>query len=90
VLSPVQSTRFKRDVKRMEKRGKNMLKLRDVVKILISEAQIPIEYGDHALKGVWKHFRDLHIEPDWLLIYRIDSKELYLAGTGTHSDLFNE
>jgi mRNA interferase YafQ len=74
----------------MEKRGKNMLKLRDVVQALISEAPIPIAYGDHALKGAWKHFRDLHIEPDWLLIYRIDGRELYLAGTGTRSDLFNE
>ncbi|WP_348640742.1 type II toxin-antitoxin system YafQ family toxin [Mesorhizobium sp. B2-3-13] len=47
-------------------------------------------YKDHPLKGDWKGFRDAHIEPDWLLIYRVVGDELQLARTGSHSDLFNE
>jgi mRNA interferase YafQ len=43
-----------------------------------------------SLKGEWKHYRDLHIEPDWILIYRVEGPELSLARTGTHSDVFNE
>ena len=74
----------------MEKRGKDMRKLRHILQILMSEELIPPECGDHPLRGVWKHFRDLHIEPDWLLIYRVEGNELFLSRTGTHSDLFNE
>lgn len=74
----------------MEKRGKDMRKLRSVINVLISEEGLPAELGDHPLKGLWKHFRELHIEPDWQLIYRVEGAELYLARTGTHSDLFNE
>jgi mRNA interferase YafQ len=47
-------------------------------------------YSDHPLKGDWKGFRDLHIEPDWLLLYRVEGTELQLARTGAHSDLFHE
>jgi len=50
----------------------------------------PPAYRDHPLKGNWGGYRDAHIEPDWLLIYRISRDELHLARTGTHSDLFNE
>ena len=90
MLVPVQSGRFKRDVRRMEKRGKDMTKLRAILLLLIEQRPIPVELGDHALKGNWKTYRDLHVEPDWLLIYRIDGAELGLARTGTHADLFNE
>jgi mRNA interferase YafQ len=74
----------------MEKRGKDVKKLRAVFQILIKSMPIPPELGDHPLRGNWKGFRDLHIEPDWLLIYRTDGLELLLARTGTHADLFNE
>ena len=50
---------------------------------------MPPEYRDHALRGDWNGFRDLHIEPDWLLLYRIEGDEVQLARTGTHSDLFH-
>lgn len=43
-----------------------------------------------ALKGDWKGWRDLHIEPDWLLLYRIDGDTLELVRTGTHADLFDD
>ncbi len=90
MLTPVRSGRFKRDVRRAEKRGKDLAKLRDVLLLLIDEQPLPGAYGDHPLKGQWKGFRDLHIEPDWLLLYRVIGDELQLARTGTHADLFDE
>ena len=89
MLTPVWSGRFKRDVKRTEKRGKDMAKLRAVLTLLIEEKLLPARFRDHALQGNWNGFRDLHIEPDWLLLYRIDGGELQLARTGTHADLFD-
>ena len=90
MLTPVRSGRFKRDVKRAEKRGKEMDKLKAVLSLLIEEKPLPARYHDHPLKGEWKGFRDLHIEPDWLLLYAVEGNELQLARTGTHSDLFDE
>ena len=90
MLTPIWSGRFKRDVKRAEKRGKDMSKLKAVLLLLIEEKPLEESYGDHALKGDWRGYRDLHIEPDWLLLYRIEGDELRLARTGTHSDLFDE
>lgn len=90
MLTPVSSSRFKKDVKRAEKRKKDMGKLKTVLLLPISGAPLPAEYADHPLKGDWKGFRDLHIEPDWLLLYRIERDELQLARTGTHADLFDE
>ena len=88
MLALVPSTRFRKDVKRAEKRGKDMAKLRAVLTLLAQEQPLPVEYKDHALRGDWIGFRDLHIEPDWLLLYRIENDEVQLARTGTHSDLF--
>lgn len=90
MLTLVRSRRFKRDVKRAEKRGKDMDKLKAVLSLLIEGKPLPAAYGDHPLKGDWKGFRNLHIESDWLLLYRIEDDELQLARTGTHTDLFNE
>jgi mRNA interferase YafQ len=77
-------------VKRAERRGKDMDKLKLVLSLLLEERPLPARYNDHLLRGDWKGFRDLHIEPDWLLLYRIEGDELQLARTGTHSDLFDE
>jgi mRNA interferase YafQ len=67
-----------------------MEKLKAVLSLLIGEKPLPARYRDHALKGEWAGFRDLHIEPDWLLLYAIEGDELRLARTGTHSDLFDD
>ncbi len=88
MLTPVWSGRFKRDVKRAEKRRKDMDKLRTILTILIEEEPLPSSCKDHPLKGDWLGFRDLHLEPNWLLLYRIENGELQLARTGTHADLF--
>jgi mRNA interferase YafQ len=75
-------------VKLALKRGKGMAKLREAILLLIEGSPFPPRYKDHPLGGEWKHFRDCHIEPDWLLIYKIDGDNLHLVRTGTHSDLF--
>jgi mRNA interferase YafQ len=67
-------------VKRLERRGKDLGKLKVVLLLLLDGAALPEAYGDHALKGEWRGFRDLHVEPDWL----------QLARAGTHADLFDE
>ena len=84
----VRSTQFKRDVKLAKKRGKDMAKLRDLILLLAEGTPQSSSYKDHPLSGDWKHCRDRHIEPDWLLLYRVDGNDLYLVRTGTHADLF--
>jgi mRNA interferase YafQ len=83
-----QTAQFKKDVKRQLRQGKDQAKLIGVVEILLAGSDLPVKHGDHPLKGVWKGRRDCHIEPDWILIYRITKDELRLERTGTHSDLF--
>ncbi|QEA40539.1 type II toxin-antitoxin system YafQ family toxin [Pistricoccus aurantiacus] len=90
MLVPVRSSQFKRDVKRVKKRNKDMTKLRRLLGLLIEQKPLPETYLDHPLRGNWKSYRDAHIEPDWLLIYRIEGNESQLARTGTHADLFTE
>ena len=90
MLTPVRSGAFKRDVKRAEKRGKDMAKLRALLLLLLNEQPLPESYRDHALKGEWRGYRDVHIEPDWLLIYKADAMTVRFERTGTHADLFNE
>lgn len=85
----VRSAQFKRDVKKALKRGEDLSKLKALLILLIEQQPLPERYLDHPLAGNWKGFRDAHIEPDWLLIYRIVGNELQLARTGTHSDLFS-
>ena len=86
--TPISGTQFRRDVKLAQKRGKDMAKLREVILLLIEGKLLPARYKDHLLGGEWIHHRDCHIEPDWLLIYKLDGDDLYLVRTGTHSDLF--
>ena len=88
MLNPVRSSQFKRDVKKAEKRGKQMDKLRTLLFLLIHEQPLPQAYQDHPLKGTWKGHRGAHIEPDWILAYRIADNDLHLTRTGTHADLY--
>jgi mRNA interferase YafQ len=86
----VRSTAFRKDVKRAEKRGRDMGKLKAVILLLLDDKPLEPRHRDHPLKGDWIGYRDLHIEPDWLLLYRVTETELMLARTGAHSDLFGE
>ena len=81
-------TQFKRDVNRIIKRHKDVNKLKDIIKRLANAEKLPPQNKDHKLKGTLKDCRECHIEPDWLLVYRIEGSELCLIRTGTHSDLF--
>ncbi|MGO9232297.1 MAG: type II toxin-antitoxin system YafQ family toxin [Bryobacteraceae bacterium] len=79
---------FRRDVKLTGKRGNDMSKLREAVLLLAAAIPLPPRYHDHPLRGNWARHRDCHIEPDWLLQYKIDGDNLYMVRTGTHADLF--
>ena len=83
-----QTSQFKKDIKKQLRKGKNQQKLLEVIELLLSENPLPEKNKDHPLKGNWKGRRDCHIEPDWVLIYKIPKDELLLERTGTHSDLF--
>lgn len=72
----------------MKKRGKNRDEFLVVLTLLQSGAAIPPKYKDHALTGNWLGYRDVHVENDWLLIYEATEESVFLARTGTHSDLF--
>lgn len=90
MLKIVLSNRFRKDLKLAQKRGINLNLLRDVVNALANEEKLAAKYHDHDLSGVFSGFRECHIQPDWLLVYRIEKNELelFLFRTGTHSDLF--
>ena len=87
--SPSYTGQFKRDVKLVQRRGKDMAKLRRVVGLLLAGQALPRELNDNPLKGEWKPSRDLHIEPDWILIYSVDGDTVRFERTGTHADLFD-
>lgn len=90
MLKIVPSNQFKKDLKLAKKRGCKIELLREVVNTLAQEQKLDKKYRDHRLAGDYHGFRECHIEPDWLLIYRIDQDalELFLFRNGTHSDLF--
>lgn len=81
---------FKKDLKRIVRRGYNLDLLKKVVDLLAKQELLPEKYKDHSLSGEYIGYRECHITPDWLLIYQIKDDELILvlSRTGTHSDLF--
>lgn len=82
------STKFKKDFKTCVKRGYKMPLLQQAIDILRIPDVLPAKNRDHSLSGNYSGYRECHIEPDWLLIYRQEEDELLLYRTGTHSDLF--
>ncbi len=87
-----QTSQFKKDFKNCVKRGLNPNEFKDVLLLLQNGETIPEKYRDHPLQPSkdYKNCRELHIEPDWLLIYKYSNESiiLYLVRTGSHSDLF--
>lgn len=81
---------FKKDYKRVIKRGYDPALLEEVLEILVREEPLPEKYRDHSLSGNYNGYRECHIAPDWLLIYKIlhEKLVLLLTRTGSHSDLF--
>jgi mRNA interferase YafQ len=86
----IQTSQFKKDIRRLKKRAKDLEKLGDVVRLLAADEPLEEKHRDHALIGKWVGSRDCHVEPDWILIYRNESESLYLERSGSHSDLFKK
>ena len=86
------TTQFRKDYKRIKKRGYNLELLKKVLDTLMDEKPLDAKHRDHALIGEYTGVRECHIQPDWLLIYRISQDRMILVAsrTGTHSDLFDE
>ena len=84
------SNLFKKDYKIMKKRGMNLKLLQEIVDMLANNKKLPDKFKDHYLTGEYKRYRECHIQPDWLLIYKIDKGELVLTAfrKDSHSDLF--
>lgn len=90
MLEIVRSTQFKKDLKKIIKQGKDLDLLEEVVNKLQKSETLPPKNCDHLLSGDWRGFRECHISPDWLLIYKNENelKLLRLVRTGSHSELF--
>ena len=88
----IYTTKCKKDVKLIKRQGKDKIKFDTIVQSLANGVVLEERYKDHNLIGDWVGCRECHIQPDWLLIYRLDKIEniLYLLRTGSHADLFKE
>jgi mRNA interferase YafQ len=87
-FNPVRTNQFKKDYRMALKRGRNMEKLHELLGILASGRNPGLKHRDHLLAGSFAGRRECHIEPDWLLIYKVDGSDIIFERTGTHSDLF--
>ena len=87
----IQTSKFKKELKLAKKRGLDIQLLDEIVELLASDKELPIKNRDHSLKGNYLGYRECHITPDWLLIYKKSENKLVLtlARTGSHADLFN-
>ena len=88
MLIPAYTKQFERDTKQMEKRGKNLEKMKIIICSIVGEEALDAIHSDHKLIGNRKGRRECHIESDWLLIYMLDSDRVVFERTGTHSDLY--
>jgi mRNA interferase YafQ len=88
----IQTSQFKKDLKKLKKQGKNLNLLTKVVDMLAAGTSLPEKYHDHLLRGNYNGVHDCHIAPDWLLLYKIfdDVLILELTRTGSHSNLLNK
>lgn len=88
MLKPEYTTKFKKDLKIVEKRNLDIELLKEIIKKLCVEEPLPVKNKEHNLSGAWSGYRECHIAPDWLLIYQIGNGIIVFERTGTHSDLF--
>ena len=80
---------FKKDLKNATKQGKSVEKLREIIIALQQGKSLPPKNRNHKLKGEYVGYWECHVEPDWLLIYKLIPEKLILARLGSHSDLFS-
>jgi len=88
MLKPDYTKQFEKDLKRAQKRRKDISKLKVLIRLLINQERIPQRHNDHKLLGRFQNRRECHIEPDWLLVYKIKEEKIIFERTGSHSDLF--
>lgn len=88
MLKLIHKAKFEKDLKLIDKRGKDLRKFNSVIDLLRKEKKLSPKNRNHKLKGNYKGYWECHIEPDWLLIYQKTKIELILVRTGSHSDLF--
>ena len=88
MLKPAYTKQFHKDLKKVQKRGKEIEKLKQVIIQLVNEKPLERKFREHQLIGNYKGRRECHIEPDWLLIYKTTKEEIIFERTGSHSDLF--
>ena len=86
--TPIYTNRFVKDLRLMTKRGRDPENIKAVMRDLIEERLLDRKFRDHVLIGNFKDRRECHIEPDWLLIYRIEESAIIFERTGSHADLF--
>lgn len=90
MFQPIYTKQFKKDIKRLERSGnKNIEKLKTIIRTLLEGKRLDLSYRDHNLKGNFKNRRECHVEPDWLLVYKIEGeKTIIFERTGSHADIF--
>jgi mRNA interferase YafQ len=86
---PVFTRQFERDLRRMRRRGKSLQHLKELMSRLIAGRLLDERHRDHVLIGNYRGRRECHIEPDWLLIYKLEKDKIIFERTGTHTDLFD-
>jgi len=79
---------FEKDFKKAKQFKIKIEKLKEAISLLVNEAQLPEKYKDHKLTGNYKNRRECHIEPDWLLIYKVENDQIIFERIGSHSELF--
>ena len=79
---------YKKDYKKAKKQNRNLAELKSVINLIVNQKAIPKNYNDHPLSGMLKGLRDCHIEPDFILLYKVKEDELILVRVGSHSELF--
>jgi mRNA interferase YafQ len=89
MLIPSFTNQFGKDLKKMERRGEALSKIKKVIRKLVNEERLEPNFKDHKLIGNYQGRRECHIESDWLLIYKLIDTEIIFERTGSHSDLFD-
>jgi len=90
MLNVTQTPQFSRDIKKSDKKHRDIATLKEIIEKLVKREPIPERHKDHPLKGNYFGYRELHItwKPDFLLIYKINEDELILQRLGSHDELF--
>ncbi len=88
MLKPSFTKQFERDLKKSLKRGKDKDKIKSIITKLLNEKKLEASHRDHKLFGSYSSRRECHIEPDWLLIYKVIDDRIIFERTGSHSDLY--